>query len=511
MAQVTYRANLSAKSFPFISENFGRSIIGSQYDQNYNRVLAAAGSTSPDEDRDIGVPQLYYGHNVMPHEQGIQSIGYTGILPGVPGVTDFTEIFLLRDSADNKAFLGLRANGDFYISDGTGAPWVFKQSGVAGALVTIAYVSGLTYIYVANTGCYIYDFAGGSFVPATLLGLIAANITGITHSYGYMIAWSTTNIAWSSTINPVDFVPSLVTGAGGGAVESARGAINYCIPHLLGFVVGTSDNCVVALYQNSTQYPFQFREIVNSGGMSSLDLVDIDPNSSNLYAYTTSGMQLISSSQTQTVFPEVTDFISGRYFEDFDDGTKSFVTVVLNSPMQKKLAILADRYMVISYGITELTHSLVYDFTLKRYGKLKLTHVEAFTYQIATSGIAEIPKQSLGFFKKDGSVQVVDFSIASPTLNGTAIFGKYQFVRPRLLQIDEIELESIRQTQSFSLTTLTSMDGKNTTASVPMLTYNSGLMRRYSDRAIGKNISILAQGGFMLDSLILTFNIHGKR
>jgi hypothetical protein len=511
MAQITYRANLSAKSFPFVSENFGRSVIVAQYDQNYNKLLSAGSTASPDEDRDIGVPQLYYCHNVMPHEQGTQSIGFTDILPGVSGVTDFSEIFLLRDSADNKAYLGVKGNGDFYISDGTGAPWVFKQSGVAGKLVTVAYVSGLTYIYVANTGCYIYDFAGGSFVPATLLGLVAANITGICHSYGYMVAWSTTNVAWSSTINPLDFVPSLVTGAGGGAVESARGAINYCIPFLQGFIVGTADNCVVALYQNNSQYPFIFREIVNSGGMTDLNLVDVDPNSSNLYAYTTSGMQLVSSTQTQTVFPEITDFISGRYFEDFDDATKSFSTVVLSAPMKKKLAILADRYLVMSYGIFELTHAIVYDFTLKRYGKIKINHVEAFTYHIATSGILETPRQSLGFLKKDGSVSVVDFSIAAPASNGTAIFGKYQFVRPRMLQLDMIELESVRQTQSFALTTMASLDGKNTTMTTPVLSYSSGLTRTYMDRAIGKNISLLAQGGFMLDSLILTFNIHGKR
>lgn len=511
MAQITYRANLSAKSFPFVSENFGRSVIVAQYDQNYNKLLAASTVASPDEDRDIGVPQLYYCHNVMPHEQGTQSIGFTNILPGVSGVTDFSEIFLLRDSADNKAYLGVKENGDFYISDGTGAPWVFKQSGVAGKLVTIAYVSGLTYIFVENTGCYTYDFSLGTFTSQTLIGLVEANITGICHSYGYLIAYSTTDVAWSSTINPLDFVPSLVSGAGGGAVESARGAINYCIPFLQGFVVGTADNCVVALFQNNSQYPFTFREIVNSGGMTDLNLVDVDPNSSNLYSYTTSGMQLISSTQTQTVFPELTDFISGRYFEDFDDATQTFNTTVLSTAMKKKLAIIADRYLIMSYGVLGLTHAIVYDFTLKRYGKIKLDHVEAFTYHIATAGILETPRQSLGFLKKDGSVQVVDFNIAAPDSNGTAIFGKYQFIRPRMMQLDMIELESVRQTQSFALTTLASLDGKNTTKTTPVLTYSSGLTRTYMDRAIGKNISLLAQGGFMLDSLVLTFNIHGKR
>lgn len=506
MSQVTYRANLSAKSFPFVSENFGRSIIVAQYDQNFSRAVTA----EEDSDQDIGIPQLYYCHNVMPHAQGLQSIGYTSILPSVPGREDFTQIFLLRDGADNKIYLGVTELGEFYVSDGTGAPWIYKTIVGADKLVTVAYVSGISYIYVSNTGCYKYDFGLTAFVSVTLTGLPSL-ATGVTYSAGYLIAWTKSAIYWSSTIDPTDFTPSLLTGAGGGAVESARGAINYCVPHNLGFIVGTADNCIAALFQQNTRYPFQFREIVSSGGMTSLDLVATDANSSNLYAYTTSGLQSISTTQTQTVYPEITDFISGRYFEDFDDTTKSFNTEVLSAAMQKKVAVVADRYLVISYGVSSLTHAIVYDFILKRYGKLKLDHVQCFTYHLAASGILETPRQSLAFLKANGSVVVVDFSIASPSLNGTMILGKYQFVRQRLLQLDQITLESVRANQEFELTVMTSLDGKNTVNVTPTLMYSSGLTREYGCREIGKNISLLFQGGFILDSLVLQFNIHAKR
>lgn len=507
MAQITYRANLSAKAFPFISENFGRSIIISGPDQNFSRQLVAA----EDQDKDIGIPQLYYCHNVMPHANGWQAIGFTNILPVVPAVSNFLNIFLIRDGSEHKIFVGVTSTGEMYVSDGTGAPWVYKQTVAAGKLVTIAYVAGITYIYVANTGCYKYDFGTAAFAAVTLTGLTAANITGITYSAGYLIAYTTSTVAWSSTIDPTDFVPSLVSGAGGGAVESARGAINYCVPHTLGFIVGTADNCIAALYQNNTRYPFQFREIVNSGGMTSLDLVTWDANTSGLYAYTTSGMQLISTSQTQTVFPEITDFISGRYFEDFDDGTDTFSSTILSAAMQKKIVVLADRYLVISYGVSELTHALIYDLISKRYGKLKFTHVQAFTYHIASAGILETPKQSLAFMKNDGSVYTIDFSIGSTSLNGTMILGKYQYVRARMMQLDQIFIESVRPTQTFTLGVLSALDGKNNTLTTPTLTYSSGLAREYSTRAIGLNHSLLFKGGFVIDSLVLQFNIHGKR
>lgn len=506
MAQISYRANLSAKSFPFISENFGRSIIVAGPDQNFSRQLVA----SEDQDKDIGIPQAYYLHNVMPHANGWQAVGYTKILPST-STGAFTGIYLLRDGSDNKIFLGLTTAGDFYVSDGTGAPWSYKQTVTAGALVTIAYVAGNTYIYVAGTGCYKYNFGTGAFVSVTLTGLVAANILGITYSAGYLIAWTKSTVVWSSTIDPTDFTPSLTTGAGGGAVESARGAINYCVPHILGFIVGTADNCVAALYQNNVRYPFQFREIVNSGGMTSLDLVSWDPNSGNLYAYTTAGLQLVSSSQTQVVFPEITDFISGRFFEDFDDSSNTFSTVILSAPMKKRLSVVSDRYIVMSYGLNELTHAIVYDIALKRYGKIKFTHTTVFTYQLVAPGILESPKQSIGFLKSDGSVYTMDFSIGSQNLNGTIILGKYQYVRARLLQLDQIFVESIRQTQSFSLQVISTLDGKTPIFSTPTLTYSAGLTREYSTRAIGINHSLLMKGAFIIDSLVLQFNTHGKR
>ncbi len=113
--------------------------------------------------------------------------------------------------------------------------------------------------------------------------------------------------------------------------------------------------------------------------------------------------------------------------------------------------------------------------------------------------------------KADGSVVVVDFSVASATSNGTAILGKYQFVRSRLLQLDTIEVESIRPAQTLALTVMTALDGKNTVNSTPAALYTGGLTREFGCRAVGINHSLLFQGGFMLNSLVLQFHVHGKR
>jgi hypothetical protein len=569
-----------------LARNWGRSIIVPGQDQNYVRT-----AYSPEDlDKDKGVPQIYYCHNVMPCQEGLQSIGYVGILPSA-GYTGFKEIFILRDDSDNKAFLGVRDTGagnQFWISDGTGAAWIQKPTWGPG-LVTTAYISGVTYIFVEGYACFTYNFITTNFDLVYLKGVNYLNITGICAAAGYMILWTkgvpaktvtvaaanagdykvftntvsgvlvgasvtgtgvpsgtfiyavyqpgdggpaiyltnpvTTNItsvtwtigsntsiiAWSSTTDPTDFIPSAITGAGGGPVEAAKGSINYCIAHTLGFIIGTADNCIAALYQNNQLFPFQFREIVNSGGMTSLDLVSYDANTSGLYSYTTSGLQLINTQQTQTVNTEITDFISGSNFEDFDDTALQLVETHLTSPMVKRLAVVVDRYLCVSYGISSLTHIIIYDLVTKRYGKLKIPHVQVFTYHLVATGTLEAPRQSIAILQTNGTVTRVDFDISSTTSSGTLVLGKYQYVRARLMTLDTIALDSVNVGETFNLTLMTALDGKNTVNTTPVLTYSNGYSREYSMRDTGINHSICMQGGFMLDSLVLQFHIHGKR
>lgn len=509
MSQITYRGNLSAKGFPFLSENQGRSIIVGQYDNAFNRQVVSA----EDTDKDIGIPQIYYCHNVMPHPQGFQSIAYQNLLVGVQ--SGFSLIFSIRDNNNNRAYLATDIAGNFYIYNGSGN-WVLKQAipTAAGLQVSTAFVSGITYVYVQGYGCFYYDFGLGTFTSVTLtaLNITGTNaIVGICPSAGYLIAWSTTTVYWSSTVDPTDFTPSLITGAGSGAVEGARGQINFCLPHLLGFIVYTLANAVAALFSGNSRFPFNFREIVASGGVSGQNLIALGADSGNHYTYTTSGFQLVSTSNSTTIYPELTDFIGGKLFEDFNDTTKTFSTVALTATMQKALNVIADRYLVVSYGISSLTHALVYDLVQKRYGKLKLNHVASFEYQLPSPIITEQPRQSLAFLQVDGSIQLVDFSVSNPASNGTMLLGKYQFVRPRFLTLDEINLENFRVGAVFALTNMYTLDGKNYLYNTPTLVQSNGLYRKYQSRITGLNHSLLFQGAFEICSEVLVFHINGKR
>jgi len=512
MAQVKYRGNLSAKWFPFVSEWFGRSVIVQQQDQNFNRQV----TSDQDLDKDRGIPQVYYCHNVMPSAEGLQSVGYLNPVYG--NMTGMNNIVTLRDTSGNSVLYARDGAGNSYVCAYGAVVWtpITSPPGTAGVRYTIATVNGQTYIMYSTVGLYTYT--GGALVHVGFNGLTEANVLGITSANGYMIAYSATSIAWSSTVvdpvitDPIDFTPSQITGAGGGSVQAVKGKIALCIPHFLGFIIYTNVNAVAAVYSGNVNYPYNFREVVGSGGMSNPNYVDYDPNSGNHFAYTTSGIQIVSVSATQTVMPEATDFLAGKYFEDFNEQTKTFSSVALTAPMQKNLTIVADRYLVLSYGITSLTHALVYDTIMKRYGKLKVPHTSCFEYRLSTPETIDNPRDSLAFMQDSGAIVVVDFNYASQVGDGVLLLGKYQFERTNLLQLQEVHLENIRAGNNLSVSDWPTMDGKNFLTPIPgTLTVNNGNFRQYNVHNTALNHSIMLIGNFFLTSVMLTFNVHGMR
>jgi hypothetical protein len=80
-----------------------------------------------------------------------------------------------------------------------------------------------------------------------------------------------------------------------------------------------------------------------------------------------------------------------------------------------------------------------------------------------------------------------------------------------LIQLDEVNVENIQPSATFSAYALSAIDGKNQIKSSLGLLASSGLYRKYGSRAIGINVSLVFKGAFNLVSLVLAFNIHGKR
>ncbi len=497
MSQFTYRGNLTNAGIPFLTEQIGATVISAGIDQ------------------EGGIPQIYYAHNVVPSLRGVTAVGYLGLV-SPPANTDntFDEIFFIRDPNENVAYLGVTTSGRCYVWLSSGSGWLQTTSigpGLNG-LVTVAHVNGQSYINFSGVGTYRYDFATNTLIAVVLAGIVATAPLAIAASNGYMVFITASTFYWSSTLDPTDFVPSLITGAGSESIQEAKAALTICLTHDAGVMIYTKKNAISAAYSNNVQYPWIYKEVSGAGGLSKPSLVASDGNSMNHFSYTTNGLQEIAVNNSAIVFPELTDFIAGAKFEDYDEVSNTFTEVTLapTMPMKKKLTIVANRYFVFSYGVTQLTHALIFDLALKRWGKLKITHVDCFEYLTPINEVIETPKRSIGFMQADGTLYSTNLSYENTGSYGTVILGRYQLDREHFLGLHEIHLETIKTDAVLNAKVLTTIDGVNYTTYTPYLASAVGKNRRYNNRSIGLNHSVVLSGSFQLNSIKLRFTDEGE-
>jgi hypothetical protein len=124
---------------------------------------------------------------------------------------------------------------------------------------------------------------------------------------------------------------------------------------------------------------------------------------------------------------------------------------------------------------------------------------------------ADVAKNSIGFVMANGSIQVVDWDSSVEATDAIAFLGKYQLMRSRMLQLDSVEFENIEVGDSFTAKDLVSLDGKNTVSNTLVLAESSGMWRKYNCRLVGTNHTLALSGSFRLNTLLLTFNVHGRR
>ena len=536
MAQFTHRVDLSKSNFPLLSSELGRTVLISN-----NRNTPT--SETPNE------PEVLYLHNVIPTSRGLQSIGFKQIIDAASVATVLFKKILHINSVEDHVSAGLWHNDapallaytteptdDLYISLSETDTWIHLATlGSSSIEPTVANVKAASYILIRPNVVVSVDEVG-ALLPKAFIGSPFAGIYGITEAFGYLIAWGNESgvslgnnfIAWSSLIDPLNLTPSAATGAGGGSPAGAKGEILFCAPNSRGFLVYCKNNVVAAIYTGNKSFPFKFVPIKGSKGMDS-DRIPTGASFPNLagriaydtdldehFAYTAgAGLQLISSDVAKNIFPEVTDFLAGRLLEDFDVGTKTFSTssVAVGELMSVKLALVSTRYLVISYGIDEYTHALVYDLTLERWGKIRFTHVDVFEHRsrITDTAVRELAKESVAFMDKTGLTSVVSFNPNDTVRSGALILGKYQYHRDRQLVLQKVVAENVVSTDSFSCTDLASLDGRNISSRVAGVETAGEGYREYAFHSSAKNHSLALIGSFILNTVELLFTLGGRR
>lgn len=546
MAQIKFRANLSAAAIPFVSDFFSRTIIIPQIDQNVPRLAGFAGALL---DNDVGIPQAYFAQNVMPTAQGLQSVGFTKFIRELAGALDFDQVIVLRDTAEER-FLLSPAMGKCYIYRGDTNVWTAHNPvtlvGFTGR-VTRSYLHGQTYIFFENVDGFVYDPSTDTFASAGFSGITPADMKGICNAINYNILFDDNTIYWSDPLlgNETDFTPDPLTGAGSIQIQEVRGTIIAVLPITGGFIVYTTQNAVKGLYSGNPQFPWVFSEIPGSSGVTSSEQVTFDANLPEHYAYTTAGLQKVLKTAATVEFPEASDFLSGRIIETYDYTSKLLSVAYLTSNLSVKVVCCANRYLVISYGLLPgaYTFAIIYDLALKRWGKVIFDHVDcvdfvdpsAFpaveyidllgntyasqspnsygSYGFVVDLQFQVPGKSIGFLKGDGSIWVVNFEVGNTEDTQAVLYlGKFQLLRKNMISLQEIEFENILQGAPFAVDILTSISGKSFDLTTqPVLNLDQDLFRLYGSRVNGLNHTLRVRGNFNLVYLGLTVLLGGNR
>lgn len=545
MAKQRFAAALNAANFPFVSSFQQRTVIQPGMD-NAVRSGGASGFYGTIESADWGVPQLLYCENVMPTAEGYTTVGFQRIIEGLPDVSDFDQAITLRD-ADENNFLLVPASGKNYVFTGNSGEWTSTDPvDASGRDVSRAYVNGRTFVCYSGLGIFEYDTVNETFLPVVITGLLPQDIRGIGASNNYLIAYTKITVYWSSLINPLDFVPSLTTGAGFAVPQDVKAEINAIGGTAGGFIIYTAKNAVAAVYTQNARAPFTFKEIANAGGLETYEQFTSDQNSGPQYAWTTGGMQRITTQNSEPFSGELNDFLSGRLWEYWDPSTKQLVQVKApDVEFQVKVSYIASRFLVISYSTTLdglYQYALIYDTALKRWGKIKIEHVDCFSYpypnvfgDLSYDDLAAISydqliytayedlsmgvqslqpsKRSIGFLGANGSVDIMISDYNKVSEAGVMVFGKFQMTRARMCSLQRLDLEAVFATdRHVEVTAIASFDGKDRSLAVPLILQQDGFEnKRYIKRITGTNISIAMEGGFSITTYVLEMTNDGDR
>jgi hypothetical protein len=529
MAIRTFRTNIEAAHFPLLTSYFGRSVaVRSPDDGDYIVTDSFSGTAANDE---IGIIQPIYMHNVMPVSHGLQSVHYKVRLDnGLLTNFDFDQAIILRTQSEHEHILAPAQGINYVTKDSktwtaTASPDSIKRGG----LVTKAYVGQRTFVAYQKGGVFEYSNEFGALIPVTLTGVNANEFDGICYSNNFMLGYTSDTVYWSSTLNPTDFTPSLSNGAGSSKLTFARGAIVSVLPIHNGYVIYTTRNAISAYWTGDLQAPWVFREIPGAAGIVTNEHVSHDSNYAAHFAWTTSGFMQISKEGGVVSFPEITDFLTCGRLEEYignvnktGKGTPEFAgagsvsetqfnlnacsnqlaTWTYETPLRVKVAFVGSRFITVSYGMKgRLTHALVYDLALKRWGKLRVNHVDIFEYHTAGEELAFDVKHTFGVLQEDGTILTVDFTHDTAAPDSVVLFGRVQHNRSSMTTLLNVSFDGVIY-KTTNVRFMPSIDGAtNLPDYYPKCLIHNNNTIKVGGRVTARNFLVKLHGQFSISNM----------
>jgi len=560
MAIQRFKVALNNAEMPLVSTKAQRAVFipGLDAAPRTPRVFMGADTAA-----DYNMTQVIYAENVMPAAEGIKSVGYGSLIAGVAEETAFNTVFPLRDEVENYVLYSPAKNKN-YVHDPATNLWaplgdletiyaktLHADCDPEAATITYAYVDGKTFVCYArmrsdettptDMSLLQWNAATKTLGLATIvtnLPFAAGEIDGISSSAGYLIVWSGLTIAWAPfTGAAFDFqiyTAGAFTGAGFQIPEDIQAPITAIIGMSGGFVAFTKRNAIAASYHaQSIASPWVFREVPDAGGLESYEQATVEGSLSRLVAYTSAGVQTISLNSAELTHPEVADFITGRQIEKYDFATRQLTRGYSSVDLFVKVTSIGNRYVVVSYGYYPgvYSYALVWDIALKRWGKLRIKHVDCFTYvydpatqpitysmmiDVTYDEVADVAyedmsvanstitaaQNAMAFMKSNGEVVLATWSERLGAEDqAVAIIGRVQLTRSRNVQLNRIEAEGM---YAGNVYVQSSSNGRN----IDYVHTPVEVERTANYLAAGcmidcKNFNLVVEGAFDLSTVVL--------
>lgn len=393
MAQNKISLNLSAADFVLSHRFKGPSVLIPSQDQNYYQAIGNFSGDTPQ--RGINIPQIDYCENVVPTAEGYRSVAYKYFIAPPAPAQKFVRIISVFDGEANSGLIGYTQDRKLYIvSAYTGGDWIplaipGSTTWDLASRVTNTTIRGNSLLCLEGVGVFKINILTSTLSVQALAGLDATLIGGICSSSGYLIAWNATTFYWSSTEDPFDFVPSLITGAGSAKPDGLKGRIVLCKEIEKGVIIYADVTIISVAYTSSSALPWIFAVLQGGAGIRNMEAVAYDINMSNHFVWTSAGFLTVELHRAELLFPQLTDFIASGLSDKTETFTSYPTTEFVDQDKEVRLSIISARYVCISFGflspeipsyfqIPQLTQSFLYDTQLKRWGKLNVGHIQIF-------------------------------------------------------------------------------------------------------------------------------------
>ena len=538
MATITVSATLSSEEVPLVSRRIREPVLVGKYDINFNKHVDDNKQQKPAE---TTVPMLAFADKILATHYGYKSASEQSLLDQIAPTA--TVIFAESLSSTSLGSFVYAYVEDDVITANTGH-WIAGQdtegtlswtqllsipSYGADILITTAAINSRVFIHVA--GIITYEFDGTTLTEVTLAGLTTSAILGILSSSGYLIAFTTEKPFWSSLSDPLDFVPSDITGAGSSDVQELYGYIVLCKSAESGFVLYTTVNAVYAVASVDIRFPFVFKEIKGIGGIDSRKSVSYGQSQVHLVR-SGSSLSKLSKSNVTSALTAINSFLNGSILDTVDadfDIAESFVAAIDAQMLHTRKGEL-----VISYGqeTDDDYEGLVYYVdSLNRYSRLSIAHSFAvenpfhsiavwrtiFTfgdtlysdypsgnsYETLSGGLVRSSTDtSVLLVTSTGELKFIDGQYETAT-DSVLILGPFQLVREQTSTLVSVDITAATLGSAIVTIKSTASDGSVRTEVPDGRQINKGI--RFDTRITGLSHLVCITGSFDLSSVTLTF------